>query len=226
MHAVGDDLNIGIIGAGNIAGTVGSLWAKSGHAVRFGTRHPTELEPLLARAGRLASAGTPAEAAHFGEAVFCSVPFGVWPTLAPELAPFLSGKVVLDSANPYPDRDGAFALETIAAGEGAGVPIARLLPSVRLVRAFNSVYFKTLQTEAHRAGDQLGIPLAGDDTAALELASRLVRDAGFEPVIVGPLVSARSFDAGTPVYNTGMSGAQLARALGVVRSSAISELHT
>jgi predicted dinucleotide-binding enzyme len=158
--------------------------------------------------------------------VFCSVPFGAWPTLAPELAPLLSGKVVLDSANPYPDRDGVFAHETIAAGEGAGVPVARLLPGVRLVRAFNSVYFKTLQSEAHRAGDQVGIPLAGDDAPALELAARLVRDAGFEPVMVGPLVSARSFDAGTPVYNTGMSGAQLARALGVVRSSSIPELHT
>ena len=219
-------MNIGIIGAGNIAGTVGLLWAKAGHPVRFGTRHPDELGPLIAQAGLLASAGTPAEAARFGEVVFCSVPFGAWPTLAPELAPLLSGKVVLDSANPYPDRDGAFADETIAAGEGAGVPVARLLPGVRLVRAFNSVYFKALQSEAHRAGDQVGIPLAGDDPPALELAARLVRDAGFEPVMVGPLVNARSFDAGTPVYNTGMSGAQLARALGVVRSSSIPELHT
>jgi len=140
-------MNIGIIGAGNIAGTVGLLWAKAGHPVRFGTRHPDELGPLIAQAGLLASAGTPAEAARFGEVVFCSVPFGAWPTLAPELAPLLSGKVVLDSANPYPDRDGAFAHETIAAGEGAGVPVARLLPGVRLVRAFNSVYFKTLQSE-------------------------------------------------------------------------------
>lgn len=219
-------MNIGIIGAGNIAGTVGLLWAKAGHPVRFGTRHPDELGPLISQAGLLASAGTPAEAARFGEVVFCSVPFGAWPTLAPELAPLLSGKVVLDSANPYPDRDGAFADETIAAGEGAGVPVARLLPGVRLVRAFNSVYFKALQSEAHRAGDQVGIPLAGDDPPALELAARLVRDAGFEPVMVGPLASARSFDAGTPVYNTGMSGAQLARALGVVRSPSILELHT
>jgi len=219
-------MNIGIIGAGNIAGTIGLLWTKAGHPVRFGTRHPDELGPLIAQAGLLASAGTPAEAARFGEVVFCSVPFGAWPTLAPELAPLLSGKVVLDSANPYPDRDGAFAHETIAAGEGAGVPVARLLPGVRLVRAFNSVYFKTLQSEAHRAGEQVGIPLAGDDPPALELAARLVRDAGFEPVMVGPLVRARCFDAGTPVYNTGMSGAQLARALGVVRSPSILELHT
>ena len=211
-------MNIGVIGAGKIGGTVGVLWAKAGHLIRFATRHPESLGPLLAEAGPNASAGSPEEAARFGEIVFCSVPYGAWPSLAPALAPLVSGKAVLDSANPYPGRDGDFARAAIAAGEGAGVPVARLLPGARLVRAFNSVYFKTLQTEAHRAGDRVGIPLASDDAAALNLAAGLVRDAGFEPVVVGPLARARSFDPGTPVYNTGMSGADLARALGVARS--------
>src|SRR5271165_5274200 len=207
-------MNIGVIGAGKIGGTVGVLWAKGGHLVRFGTRHPESLGPLLAEAGPNASAGSPEEAARFGEVVFCSVPYGAWPSLAPALAPLVSGKAVLDSANPYPGRDGEFARAAIA----AGVPVARLLPGARLVRAFNSVYFKTLQTEAHRAGERVGIPLAGDDAAALDVAARLVRDAGFEPVVAAPLARARSFDPGTPVYNTGMSGAELARALGVARS--------
>ncbi len=212
-------MNIGVIGAGKIGGTVGVLWAKAGHKVRFATRHPESLGALLAEAGPNASAGSPEEAARFGEIVFCSVPYGAWPSLAPALAPPVSGKVVLDSANPYPGRDGEFAREAIAAGEGAGVPVARLLPGARLVRAFNSVYFKTLETEAHRAGDRVGIPLAGDDAAALDAAARLVRDAGFEPVVVGALASAHLFDPGTPVYNTGMSGADLARALGVARTA-------
>lgn len=210
-------MDIGVIGAGMIGGTVGALWAKAGHRVRFGTRHPEALRPLVAEAGPNASAGSPEEAARFGEIVFCSVPYGAWPALAPALAPHLAGKVVLDSANPYPARDGDFARSAIADGDGAGVPVARLLPGARLVRAFNSVYYKTLQTEAHRAGDRVGIPLAGDDPAALEAAARLARDAGFEPVVVGPLSTARLFDPGTPVYNTGMSGADLARALGVAR---------
>ena len=211
-------MDIGIIGAGKIGGTVGVLWAKAGHLVRFGTRHPESLGPLLAEAGPNAAAGSPEVAARFGEVVFFSVPYGAWPSLAPALAPLVSGKVVLDSANPYPGRDGEFARAAIAAGEGAGVPVARLLPDARLVRAFNSVYFKTLQTEAHRSGDRVGIPLAGDDAAALDVAARLIRDAGFEPVLAGPLTAARSFDPGTPVYNTGMSGADLATALGVARS--------
>ena len=212
-------MNIGVIGAGKIGGTVGVLWAKAGHLVRFGTRHQESLGPLIAEAGPNALAGSPEEAARFGEVVFCSVPYGAWPSLAPALAPLVSGKAVLDSANPYPGRDGDFARAAIAAGEGSGVPVARLLAGARLVRAFNSVYFKTLQTEAHRAGERVGIPLSGDDAAALDVAARLVRDAGFEPVVVGPLARARSFDPGTPVYNTGMNGAELARALGVARSA-------
>ncbi len=208
-------MNIGIIGAGNIAGTLGVLWAAAGHAVRFGTRHPEQLGPLLARAGRRASAGSAEEAAAFGEMVFCSIPYGAWPDVAPALTPRLAGKIVLDSANPYPERDGDFAREAIAAGEGSGIPVARLLPGARLVRAFNSVYYRTLETEAHRAGDRVGIPLAGDDADALQAAAGLVRDAGFEPVIVGPLLRAREFDPGTAPYNTGMSGADLAKALNV-----------
>jgi NADP oxidoreductase coenzyme F420-dependent len=131
---------------------------------------PSGILRTAAEAGLNASAGSPEEAARFGEIVFCSVPYGAWPSLAPALAPLVSGKVVLDSANPYPGRDGDFASAAIATGEGSGVPVARLLPGARLVRAFNSVYFKTLQTEAHRAGDRVGIPLAGDDAAALDAA--------------------------------------------------------
>jgi 8-hydroxy-5-deazaflavin:NADPH oxidoreductase len=208
-------MNIGIIGAGNIAGTVGLLWAKAGHTIRFGTRRPDRLGRLLEAAGPAASAGTTEDVAQFGEVVFCSVPYGAWPDLAASLAALVTGKVVIDSANPYPERDGAFARQVIEAGQGAGVPIARLLPGSQFVRAFNSVYFKTLESEAHRAGDRVGIPLAGDDKEALALAARLVRDAGFEPVIVGPLARAREFDPGTRVYNTGMSGPELARALHV-----------
>ncbi len=208
-------MKIGIIGAGNIAGAVGVLWTRAGHTVRFGTRHPETLGPLLARAGGDATSGSVAEAAGFGEVVFCSVPYGAWPTLAPTLAPLVGGKVVINSANPYPERDGIFASDALAAGEGSGVPVARLLPGARLVRAFNSVYFKLLESEAHRAGDRIGIPMAGDDEDALAVAGALVREAGFDPVVVGALVRARDFDAGTAVYNTGMTGPDLARALGV-----------
>ena len=77
------------------------------------------------------------------------------------------------------------------------------------MKAFNTVYFKVLADEAHRAGDQVGIPLAGDDRSALEIAASLVRDAGFDPVIVGPLARGREFEPGTRPYNSGMNGREL-----------------
>jgi predicted dinucleotide-binding enzyme len=208
-------MKIGIVGAGNIAGAVGLLWARAGHEIRFGTRHPETLTALVQAAGPNASAGTALEAARFGEIVFCSTPYGAWPEIAASLGPAMSGKIVIDSANPYPERDGDFARQALAAGNGAGVPVARLLPGTRFVRGFNSVNFRTLETEAHRAGDRIGIPLASDDSGAMLTVADLVHDAGFAPVIVGPLLRARDFDPGSPVYNTGMSGPDLARALGV-----------
>jgi predicted dinucleotide-binding enzyme len=84
-----------------------------------------------------------------------------------------------------------------------------------VVRAFNSVWDKTLAKEAHRAGERVGIPLASDDAEAMRVAAQLVRDAGFDPVEVGGLGTAKRFDVGTPVYNTGMSGPAVRAALGV-----------
>ena len=208
-------MRIGIIGAGNIGGTVGTLWAKAGHQVCFGVRRPDKLASLIEGIGAHAAAGTPKEAAMFGEVAFCAAPYGAWPDLAKQVGGDLAGKVVIDAANPYPERDGAFAEDAIRKGEGAGVPLAQLLPGVRLARAFNAVFWRTLETEAHRAGDRVGIPIASDDAGALAVTADLVRDAGFALVVVGPLAEARRFDPGAPVYNTGMSRTELARALGI-----------
>jgi predicted dinucleotide-binding enzyme len=79
------------------------------------------------------------------------------------------------------------------------------------VKAFNSVNYKVLEKEAHRDGNRVGIPLAGDDRGAVETAAQLVRDAGFDPVIVGALARGREFEPNTRPYNTGMSGQELRR---------------
>jgi predicted dinucleotide-binding enzyme len=89
-----------------------------------------------------------------------------------------------------------------------------MFAGVRWVKAFNTVSFKVLEREAHRDGDRVGIPLAGDDREALETAVRLVRDAGFDPVIVGALARGKEFEPGTKPYNTGMSGPDLRNLLG------------
>src|SRR5215212_813176 len=104
-------MRIGIIGAGMIGSTVGKLWVDAGHEVRFASRHPEELQPLVAELGERASAGTAAEAARFGEVVMLTVPLAAVPILAGEVAESLAGKVVLDTGNAYAKRDGGAAEE-------------------------------------------------------------------------------------------------------------------
>jgi 8-hydroxy-5-deazaflavin:NADPH oxidoreductase len=206
-------MKIGIVGSGNIGGALGVLWTKAGHEVLYSSRHPEKLEALAKRSGPRARAGSVEDAARFGDVILLAVPYGALPMLGPQLAPLLRGKLVLDACNPHPRRDGEAASAVLASGLGAGAGTARYLPGARLVRAFNTVWSRTLEKGAHRAGDQVGIPLASDEVEALDQAAQLVRDAGFDPVRVGPLTAATRFDVGSRVYNTGMSGAEVRRVL-------------
>jgi predicted dinucleotide-binding enzyme len=202
-------MRIGIIGAGMIGSTLAKLWVDAGHEVRLASRHPEELQPLVERLGAGASAGTPVEAAAFGEVVMLTVPLATVPALAPDLAPELRGKVVLDTGNAYEKRDGQAARDATSHPQGSAGWAAAMFPDARWVKAFNTVYFKVLEREAHRDGDRVGIPLAGDDRAAVETTASLVRDAGFDPVIVGGLERGKEFEPDTRPYNTGMSGREL-----------------
>jgi predicted dinucleotide-binding enzyme len=99
--------------------------------------------------------------------------------------------------------------------KGTGVASAEFLPGTRLVRAFNAINYNDLKSQAHRAAPRVAIPLAGDDAEALAIAERLVRDAGFDPVVVGPLSRAREFDVGTKVYTRLLTATELRRELGL-----------
>lgn len=206
-------LKIGIVGAGRIGGTLATLWAKAGHEVLVSSRHPEQLKELVQSLEPKGRAGTPKEAAAFGDVVLVSVPYGALPQLGRDLEKELKGKVVLDTGNPYPERDGEMAVE--ARRKGTGAASAGFLPGVRLVRAFNAINFRALKSEAHRSGKPIAIPLAGDDAEALRVAARLVKDAGFEPVVVGPLARAKLFDVGTPVYTQLLTADELRSKLGM-----------
>ncbi len=206
-------LKIGVIGSGRLGGTVGSLWVKAGHPVLFSSRKPEELKGLVESLGPLARAGTVAEAIAFGEAILVAVPYAALPQLGRDYAAALAGKVVLDACNAIAARDGEIANE--AKEKGVGLTSAKYLPGVRLVRAFNTLSYRVLLSDAHRAGAPVAIPLAGDDPAALKVASLLVRDAGFDPVVVGPLARASDFASGTPVYLQELTAPELRRRLSV-----------
>ena len=204
---------IGIIGAGRIGGKLGELWAKAGYPVMLSARDIDPVKALVAQIGANARVGTPAEAAAFGEIVVVSVPYATLPQVGHDYAAALKGKVVLDTCNPNRTRDGDMVNEALE--KGTGVVDPTYLPGTRLVRAFNTVNFHSLASEAHRSGELVGIPLASDDKKALRIASQLVRDAGFEPVVVGDLSTAKSFDTGTPIYGKGLAASEVRAALGV-----------
>jgi predicted dinucleotide-binding enzyme len=209
-------MRIGIVGAGMIGSTVARLWVNAGHDVLLASRHPEALADLVKALGSRAVAGTPRQAAEFGDVVMLTVPLNATPSLATDLAPLLADKVVIDTGNAYEKRDGVRASEASSHPGGSAGWAAGFFPDARWVKGFNTVYFKTLESEAHRKSDRVGIPLASDDRDAMNLVAGLVRDAGFDPVIVSPLARGKEFEPGTPVYNTGMSGHEVRARLGLV----------
>jgi hypothetical protein len=208
-------MRIGIVGAGMIGSTMAKLWSDAGHDIRLSSRHPDALQEFVATLGANAAAATPVQAARFGDVVMLTVPLSAVPGLAPELAPLFDGKVVIDTGNAYEKRDGQAAHDATGHAGGSAAWAAEFFPKARWVKGFNTVYFKVLESEAHRAGDRVGIPLASDDREAMDLVAGLVRDAGFDPVIVGALARGKEFEPGAAIYNTGMSGSDVRKAFGL-----------
>jgi predicted dinucleotide-binding enzyme len=204
---------IGFIGAGKIGGTLAKLWTQAGYEVMLSARDLGPVRELAAQLGYTARVGTPAEAAAWGDVVVVSVPYGALPQIGHDYAAELKGKVVLDTCNPYVSRDGDMAQEALNKGTGVMDPI--YLPGTRLVRAFNAINYRSLASEAHRAGEPIGIELAADDPQALTIAKQLVSDAGFEPVVVGGLSTAKRFDNGSPVYPKTLTANEMRALLGL-----------
>jgi predicted dinucleotide-binding enzyme len=184
---------IGIVGSGYIGGTLGILLAKAGYEIFYSSRHPDALKDLVKIAGPKARAGTVAEAIAFGDVIVLSLPLKAFTELDAETKEALKGKIVIDTSNPYPERDGLIAEEARKEPGGMGTFVARLLPGARIVRAFNTVYFVDLNKTLNNRGD---------DQEGLKAAEELVQRAGLDPVVVGSLSTSKLFDVGTAVYAT------------------------
>ena len=202
---------IGIIGSGNIGGTIGGLWVKKGHSVFFSSRHPDELKDMVVKLGNLAQAGTVEQAVTFGDVLFIAVPYGAVPQIGKDYSAKMKGKVMLDACNAVSTRDGTIAEEVEQ--NGIGVTTQKYFPGVRIVRAFNTMSYMVFAREANRPDPKLAIPIAGDDPQAMQVAAALVRDAGFDPVTVGTLADARRFQRGQPGFGQQVSAAELKQKL-------------
>jgi predicted dinucleotide-binding enzyme len=204
-------MHIGVIGSGHIGGTIGGLWVKDGHKVLFSSRHPEELTDLVASLGELAQAGTVEQAIAFGDVVFIAIPYKALPQLGQDYGAALKGKIVIDACNSTRARDGAITDEVVQ--NGIGVTSQKYLPGTRLVRAFNTLNYLIFAKEANRPDPKLAVPIAGDDAGALQVAAGLVRDAGFDPVVVGGLKDASRFQMGGPGFGQQVTAAELRQTL-------------
>lgn len=194
--ADGHKKKIGIVGSGKVGGAIGGVWVKAGHEVMFSSRNIDHDRELAASLGSNAHAGTPREAADFGEVVMISVPYHALPSVRDELGDLIKGKVVIDTCNPFVWRDGELA--TWALEKGAGLASLELLPGARIVRAFNAIGYVSMGN-AHQQPGRIGMPVASDDSGALEIAIPLIRDIGYEPVLVGGMEMGKYLMPGTPL---------------------------
>jgi 8-hydroxy-5-deazaflavin:NADPH oxidoreductase len=200
VFAQGAKPKIATIGAGREGGALGSLFAKDGFQVMFSSRNPDQLKELVESAGPNAKAGTVANAVAFGDVVLIVVPYTAMEGIAKDYGKALAAKqLVLDVSNPIARRDGEDFVKQVNEQGGAGLYTAKLLPGVPLVRAFNAIGYSGLAKAAHRSGTSLGVPIAGDDPKAIALASSLIKQIGFEPVLIGGLAKGKYLVPGTPL---------------------------
>ena len=181
-------MNIGIIGSGNVGGTLGTRWAALGHTVVFSSRNPgsSEMRELVARAGPGARAASAAEAAASSEAVLLATP---WPATrqAIESAGDLAGKILIDATNPL--LPGLAGLEFGGTASG-GEQVASWASGARVVKAFNTVGFNVMADP--RFGDRpAALFYCGDDADAKRAVHQLASGMGFQALDAGPLRQAR-----------------------------------
>ena len=205
-------MTIGLIGAGHIGSQLARLAAAHGHdVVLSNSRGPETLSGLVAELGPSARAATPSEAAAAGDLVVVTIPLKSIDTVP--VGP-LANKVVIDTNNYYPQRDGHIPEldnETLTTSE----LLQRHLPASRVVKAFNHIQAAALTAEAQPAGTQnrRALAIAGDDAAAKAAVAKLIDQFGFDVVDLGSLSESWRIQRDTPGYGPRRNAEELRRDL-------------
>ncbi len=202
-------MRIGIIGAGHIGGTLAKLFVDARNEVAISnSRGPETLASLVEQLGGGAQAMMAAEAARFGEVVVVSVPFGRYREMPTK---DVAGKVVIDTNNYYPQRDGHFDELDSDRTTSSELLQAHLL-GARVVKAFNAIRWTRLRDDGRPVGDgeRIGIPISGNDAEAKQTVAELIDQIGFDAVDAGTLAEGgRKHQPGTPAYTEGLPTAEL-----------------
>ncbi|RKG98311.1 oxidoreductase [Corallococcus carmarthensis] len=190
---------IGFIGSGAISSQVARLAVAAGmDVILSNTRGPESLSALISELGNRARAATPAEAARDAELVVASIPFYAYSKLSAEA---LAGKVVIDTMNYYPERDGHMP-EIDTARVATSELVQRHLSRSRVVRALNNMDWVRLRSRARPVGasDRSALPIASDDAEAKAAVSGFLGAIGYDAVDLGPLADSWRSEPTTPVY--------------------------
>ncbi len=208
-------MKIGIIGAGNIGGNAAKLFAKAGHEIAIAnSRGPETLTDLVSEIGNGAKAVTAEDAAKFGEIVFVSIPLGKISELPTD---GFDGKIVIDSNNYYPDRDGQ--IEALDSDEKTSSELlAEHLTGAKIVKAFNTIWFEHLKTLGNNElplEERRVIFVAGDDADAKKAVSNLIEEIGFAAYDTGSLIEGgKNQSPGTAIYNQNITLSEAPAILG------------
>lgn len=208
-------MKIGVIGAGNIGANAAKLFADAGNEIAVANSRGAEtLKDLVAEIGQNARAVSIEEAARFGEIVFISIPFGVYETLP---ADAFDGKIVVDSNNYYPNRDGQVAALDEDKTTSSEL-IAEHLRGSRIVKGFNTIYFEHLKTQGDKnlpVEERRAIFIAGDDAEAKEIVAKLIEEIGFAAVDTGDLRDGGAAQQpDTAIYNRNLTAKEAQAILG------------
>lgn len=203
-------MRIGVIGAGGIGGTIGTLWAKAGHEVFFSSRNPEKLSELVTSEDT--HAGTVANAAKFADVMLLACYYWTIDD-AISAAGSLDHKIIIDATNPYRREDGKIHRVPDAS---SGLELAAKLPTAKVVKAYNTLPTATFATEAHRS-DPYALFYCGDDVEAKAIVAQLIADSGFVGVDTGNLTQVTHQEPGGVLYNHPMSVTQAQKLLPSLR---------
>lgn len=206
-------MRIGIIGAGNIGGNLAKLFVKAGHKVAIAnSRAPETLESLANETGSQALSAH--EAANFGEIIVVSIPLGKIGELSTS---GFEGKIVIDTNNYYPDRDGQ--IEVLDSDETTSSEMLQdHLKDAKIVKAFNTIWFEHLKTQGDTnlpLEQRRVIFIAGDDKEAKKTVADLIEEIGFAAYDTGSLAEGgRNQAPNTAIYNRNLTLPEAAALLG------------
>jgi 8-hydroxy-5-deazaflavin:NADPH oxidoreductase len=207
---------IGLIGAGHIGSQVARLAVAQGYNVVIAnSRGPDTLASLVAELGPKARATTPVDAAKAGDIVVVTIPLKNYRAVPVES---LAGKIVIDTNNYYPQRDGHIPEldnETTTSAE----LLQGHLPTSKVVKTFNHIYASALTTEGQPAGtrNRRALAIAGDDADAKATVTKLLDQFGFDTVDAGPLREGWRIQPGTPAYGPRRTAEELRKDLAAAK---------